>query len=160
MTEHTDKPKPLCLHCGRPPKVKPETSRRRNTGLTRGLCIQCYGKAHRKGALDKHPKVSRGFERELWSKALTVDNYVNIKTPNGIIAEHRWVMEQHLGRRLVSGETVHHINGDRQDNRIENLELWASQHPYGQRVTDIIAYVATHHREAILAALADQNVAA
>ena len=43
---------------------------------------------------------------------------------NGIkIDEHRYVMEQYLGRKLSRNEVVHHINGDKQDNRIENLEV-------------------------------------
>jgi hypothetical protein len=39
------------------------------------------------------------------------------------IRQHRWIMEQHLGRPLSRLEVVHHINGNRTDNRLENLEV-------------------------------------
>lgn len=56
------------------------------------------------------------------------------------IPEHRFIMETQIGRKLLKDETVHHKNGNRSDNRIENLELWSSFQPYGQRVEDKVEY--------------------
>lgn len=55
--------------------------------------------------------------------------------------QHRFVMEQQLGRALRPGETIHHRNGVRSDNRPENLELWVTPQAAGQRVEDLVAWV-------------------
>lgn len=59
---------------------------------------------------------------------------------NEHLLEHRVIMAQIIGRDLLPTETVHHKNGVRDDNRPENLELWAKVQPAGQRVRDLLAF--------------------
>jgi predicted nucleic acid-binding Zn ribbon protein len=58
--------------------------------------------------------------------------YMQVYIGSRWMQEHRYVMEQDLGRKLMDYETVHHINGDRKDNRIENLQLRMGKHGKGQ----------------------------
>ncbi len=54
--------------------------------------------------------------------------------------QHRIVMEETLGRKLLPGENVHHKDGDRTNNEPSNLELWTVSQPAGQRVQDKIQW--------------------
>ena len=75
-------------------------------------------------------------------RTIGIDGYVRIhKNINGkkhLYQEHRIIMENNIGRKLKKYENVHHINGIRSDNRIENLEIWNRGQPSGQRVKDQI----------------------
>ena len=120
-------------------------------GTTR-LCtvIDCTRTHHSKGYCAAHWKrykdgksldtpIQEQSSLPFGSRRKNSAGYIMIKSEkHGWIREHRLVMEQHLGRTLYDHENVHHKNGIRDDNRIENLELWSNYQPNGQRVIDKI----------------------
>jgi len=61
------------------------------------------------------------------------DPLASMRNSMGYVLEHRLVMARSLGRPLLPTENVHHVNGVRDDNRLENLELWVRPQPSGVR---------------------------
>jgi hypothetical protein len=102
--------------------------------LARGLCGTHYQRWHKHGSAEVRLRAPAGTGH------ISRSGYREIYVDGHMIREHRHVMAQHLGRDLRRDEQVHHINGDKTDNRIENLELWTTSHPYGQRVEDAVAW--------------------
>lgn len=94
-------------------------------------CRRCYGENVSRRWAEKQGRPFALTRRE------QPDGYVLVKREGRWIGEHRVVMEQTLGRSLRKGESVHHINGIRNDNRPENLELWVGPIRYGQRATQV-----------------------
>lgn len=129
------------------------------------ICNRCYIKDYNKRNPEKHEKYklqNRNYQRLKKGIPLDLPNLVapagsgwinnwgykvickkghpNASKYRGTILEHVWIMSEHIKRPLRKGESVHHKNGIKNDNRIENLELWHRGQPAGQRVEDKINF--------------------
>lgn len=58
------------------------------------------------------------------------NGYVVVRRDKKNVREHRWIMEQHLGYKLNEWDEVHHVNGVKTDNRLENLEVIPNEHKH------------------------------
>jgi hypothetical protein len=109
-------------------------------------CRSCYrARLQRKILSDdipvqKHAKRGEACITPDGYRIITKKGHPNSRKKDGRILEHTFVMSEFIKRPLIKGETVHHKNGVRDDNRIENLELWSTNHPPGQRVKDKIEW--------------------
>lgn len=131
-----------CQNCGK----EEHRARKRESGGGRIYREQKYCSYDCKIEAQKK-KAQHKFESGGYKKHTKRHGYVWITVPElsrsggkKSILEHRYVMSKHLGRDLLPEETVHHINGVRSENNIENLELFSSRHGPGQRVIDKVQF--------------------
>ena len=154
--------------------VKPDKPLTRRTQPEYCTVDGCGRRCHSKGLCKSH------FRRERNTGSVQADKPLREVTGDGSIShgyrkvcvplperhlfpgetyvlEHRLVMARTLGRPLYTDEEVHHRNGDRLDNRRENLELWSTSQPRGQHVADKIVFALEILRRYHPAALAQHS---
>lgn len=114
-----------CTHCGKLVYIPPARQEAfkfcsfRCRGLKIGFGTGSIKNIKRLYGKD-NPKYKGGFIRK-------GDGYRIVCVMGKREYEHRHIMEKHLGRKLIAEENIHHINGNRDDNRIENLKLYKNK---------------------------------
>lgn len=112
---------------------------------TKGFCCGHYARLMKGGDTTTpltRQNISKPYSMRMSSGYIVHKDRDNelAGSKNGYVLEHREVMSKKLGRLVRKDELVHHINGKRDDNRPENLELFYKGHPPGQRPEDLVAW--------------------
>ncbi len=134
-----------CIVCGKLFNQLPERIHRYGSPTAGLSCSKECGLVNRRKRQPDENRVTRMYDPHGYVLVFAPNHPTVIgrmerggNRKNMFVREHRVVMEKHLGRLLEKHETIHHLNGIRDDNRIENLELWVKQQPSGQRQSDLI----------------------
>lgn len=115
----------------------------RGAVVGRGWCSKHWQKWSKYGDPEGGTKRSRNYG-DVW-----LNNYGYVleympghiqSSPDGRVMQHRRIMSEILNRPLYDYENIHHKNGIKDDNRIENLELWITHQPIGKRVKDLLVW--------------------
>lgn len=131
--------RPDCIQCFKDVQSKRISSNQFKQNRKSNKCLNCGKDIYRTSIRCRKCSglASRNVEPN-WTLSKT--GYLRGRVDGVLITQHQYVMEKHLGRKLLPGESVHHKNGIRTDNRLENLELWLSSQPAGQRVEDLVSW--------------------
>ncbi len=111
----------VCDKCNKKEEVRYQTiitSRKRRNGEEKDYCYECAQKGR---------PMPKGKNDKKWKHGKTYNGYVRIAVNGKRILEHVHVMQEFLGRSMIKGETIHHIDMDKTNNDVSNLYLFTSQ---------------------------------